>query len=55
MVILGRTYADGKVQDYKTVNSLQAKYALVPLASFGKPFKYQAPPVNAKSPNFLEL
>jgi hypothetical protein len=46
VVILGRTYADGQEQDYRSVNALQAKYAIVPLASFGKPFKYEAPPVN---------
>jgi len=46
IVILGRTYADGQPQDYKTVNALQAKYSIVPLSSFGKPFTYVAPPVN---------
>jgi hypothetical protein len=46
MVILGRTYADGSEKDYKVVNALQAKYSLVPLSAFGKPFKYQAPPVD---------
>ena len=46
MVILGRTYADGQPQDYKAVNALQAKYALTPLASFGKKYAYEAPPVN---------
>ena len=45
-VILGRTYADGTPQDYKVVNQLQAKYAITPLDSFGKKFKYEAPPVN---------
>lgn len=49
VVILGRTYADGQPSDYKTVNALQAKYALVPLSSFGKPFTYVAPPVVADS------
>ena len=46
LVVLGRTYADGQPQDYKIVNGLQAKFAITPLASFGKPFKYEAPPVN---------
>lgn len=46
MVILGRTYADGSPQDYKTVNTLQAQYKLVPLSSYGKPFTYVAPPVD---------
>lgn len=45
-VILGRTYADGTDQDYKTVNALQAQYSLTPLASYGKPFTFQAPPVD---------
>jgi len=46
MVILGRTYADGTEADYKAVNALQAQYKLTPLASWGKPFTYQAPPVD---------
>jgi hypothetical protein len=46
MVILGRTYADGTEQDYKTVNALQAQYKIVPLSSYGKPYTYNAPPVN---------
>lgn len=45
-VILGRTYADGTLADYKVVNQLQAKYSLTPLVSFGKKFKYEAPAVN---------
>ena len=48
MVILGRTYADGTDQDYAAVNALQAQYKIVPLSAFGKPFTYQAPPVDAK-------
>ena len=50
-VILGRTYADGAAQDYKIVNALQAKYSVIPLSSYGKPFKFVAPPVNA-NPGF---
>jgi hypothetical protein len=46
MVILGRTYADGSEADYKAVNALQAQYKITPLASWGKPFTYVAPPVN---------
>jgi hypothetical protein len=46
MVILGRTYADGSPADYETVNALQAQYKIIPLSSWGKPFTYQAPPVN---------
>jgi hypothetical protein len=45
VTILGRTYANGTDADYKAVNALQAQYKLVPLASFGKPFKYTAPAV----------
>ena len=51
MLILGRTYADGTEADYKAVNALQDKYSLVPLSSFGKPFTFVAPPVNA-NPGF---
>jgi len=50
-VILGRTYADGKEADYKAVNALQAQYSLTPLASYGKPFTYKAPPVDT-NPGF---
>jgi hypothetical protein len=46
IVILGRTYADGTEADYKRVNALQAQYKITPLAAWGKPFKYTAPPVN---------
>jgi hypothetical protein len=46
MVIAGRTYADGSDADYKAVNALQAQYKITPLASWGKPFTYAAPPVN---------
>lgn len=48
MVILGRTYADGTDQDYAAVNALQAQYKIVPLSAYGKPYTYQAPPVDPK-------
>lgn len=48
MVILGRTYADGTQKDYDAVNALQAKYKITPLSAWGKPFKYEAPPVDPK-------
>jgi len=46
MVILGRTYADGTDEDYKTVNALQAQYKITPLSAWGKPYTPVAPPVN---------
>jgi hypothetical protein len=46
IVILGRTYADGTEEDYKTVNAFQAQYKIVPLSAYGKPYTYKAPPVN---------
>jgi hypothetical protein len=46
MVILGRTYADGTEQDYKTVNALQAQYKFTPLSAWGKPYTPVAPQVN---------
>jgi hypothetical protein len=46
MVILGRTYADGSEEDYKTVNALQAQYKIVPLSAYGKSYAYKAAPVN---------
>ncbi len=45
MVILGRTYADGTEQDYDAVNALQAQFKITPLAKWGKPYTYEAPPV----------
>jgi hypothetical protein len=44
MLILGRTYADGTEKDYEIVNSLQAQYKLIPLSSYGKPYKFVPPP-----------
>jgi len=46
MVILGRTFADGTEEDYKTVNALQAQYKIVPLGAYGNSYAYKAPPVN---------
>ena len=46
MVILGRTYADGTEQDYKTVNALQTQYKITPLSAWGKPYTPAVPPVN---------
>ncbi len=46
MVILGRTYADGTEKDYKIVNALQAQFKIRPLSAWGKPYTYQAPPIN---------
>ena len=46
IVILGRTYANGTDRDYRAVNALQAQYSIVPLSAYGKPYKYEAPPVN---------
>jgi hypothetical protein len=51
VVILGRTYADGTEKDYQAVNALQAQYKITPLSSWGKPFAYKAPPVEA-NPGF---
>jgi hypothetical protein len=46
MVILGRIYADGTDQDYKTVNALQAQLKFTPLSAWGKSYTPVAPPVN---------
>jgi hypothetical protein len=46
MVILGRTYADGTDEDYKTVNALQAQYKITPLSAWDKPYTPVALPVN---------
>jgi hypothetical protein len=46
MVILGRTYADGSEQDYKTVNALQAQLKITPLSAWGSSFTPVAPLVD---------
>lgn len=46
MVILGRIYSNGTEEDYKKVNGLQEKLALIPLSSWGKDYVYTAPAVN---------
>jgi hypothetical protein len=46
LVILGRTYADGKDEDYKIVNGLQTQLSIVPLSAAGKPYSPVALPVN---------
>lgn len=46
MVVLGRTYALNTPEDLAKVHVLQDQYKVVPLASFGKPFTFVAPPVN---------
>jgi hypothetical protein len=46
MVILGRTYANGTDADYAAVNALQDQYKLTPLSAHGRPFTFQAPPVD---------
>lgn len=47
MLILGRTYADGTEQDYKTVNALQDQFSLRPLSQFGKSgWTFTPPPVD---------
>ena len=51
MVILGRTYADGSEQDFKTVNALQNQYRIVPFSSYSKPYSYKAPPIDP-NPSF---
>lgn len=45
MVILGRTYTQTNPQDLKVVHRLQDQYKLVPLSSYGKPYRFKAPPV----------
>lgn len=49
MVILGRTYALNTPEDLAKVHALQDQYTVVPLASYGKPFTYVAPPVDDHS------
>lgn len=46
LVIIGRTFADGTDADYAAVNALQAQYRLTPLSAWGRPFTFQAPPVD---------
>jgi len=44
--VLGRIYCTGTPEDYKTVHALQDKFSVVPLSSYGKPYKAVAGPVN---------
>jgi hypothetical protein len=46
MIILGRTYAQDTKKDLAKVHALQAQYKVVPLSTYGKPYKFKAPPVN---------
>ena len=36
--ILGRTYCTGTPEDYRAVHTIQDKYSVVPLSSWGKPY-----------------
>ena len=45
--ILGRIYSTGTAQDYKEVHALQDQVSVVPLSSYGKPFKAEAGTVDA--------
>ena len=46
MIILGRTYALNNPDDLAQVHALQAQYQVRPLAAYGKPYTFAAPPVN---------
>lgn len=46
--IIGRTYCSGTPEDYDAVHAIQAKYSLVPLSSYGKPY---TPPKGQVDPN----
>jgi len=45
--ILGRIYSTGTPQDYKEVHALHDQVSVVPLSSYGKPFKPEAGKVDA--------
>jgi hypothetical protein len=51
LVILGRTYAQDTKKDLAKVHALQARYQVVPLSAYGKPYTFKVPPVNP-SPGF---
>ena len=40
--VLGRIYCTGTPEDYKAVHALQDQVSIVPLSSYGKPFKPEA-------------
>jgi hypothetical protein len=45
--ILGRIYSSGTPQDYKEVHALQDQVSVVPLSSYGKPYKPEPGKVDA--------
>ncbi|MCP5189752.1 MAG: DUF1254 domain-containing protein [Pseudomonadales bacterium] len=48
MIILGRTYALNTPEDLAKVHALQAQYQVRPLSAWGKPYTFEAPPVDPK-------
>jgi hypothetical protein len=46
--IIGHTYCNGTLKDYKIVHALQDRYKLVPLSAFGKPYTPPQGTVNPK-------
>jgi hypothetical protein len=46
MIVLGRTYALNTPQDLTKVHALQAQYKVMPLSAVGKPYAFNAPPVD---------
>jgi hypothetical protein len=46
MIILGRTYALNTPEDLARVHGLQAHYQVRPLSAWGKPYTFEAPPVD---------
>jgi len=46
--VLGRIYCTGTPEDYRAVHTLQDKVSVVPLSSYGKPYK---PPAGTVDPN----
>ncbi len=46
MIILGRTYALNTPEDLAKVHALQAQYQVRPLSAWGKPYTFEAPPVD---------
>jgi len=48
VLIIGRTYSRGTLEDYNAVHAIQNRYKLIPLSAYGK---FYTPPLGTVDPN----